>query len=498
MAGDAGLIGRLALKRGMITRDQLREATREQGRHPDKRIGEILVALGIIDEAQLALLLAMQSRLEHRRKPAMRRDTPVPVKRPAPEGVQLGAIALKRVPSSAVRNDGGERTAPSEPPVASELSASVPLMAKPVPMALPRVMAAKPEPLSETARWLQATLADAVSAGASDVLLQPERAVRMRRFGRLHDLTHGPVAAAACDTMLSECLDDRARDDLARDGQATLMFDAGDAGRFRTSVYHAHGGCCGVFHRVPALPPTLDSLGLPSALAKLTTFSSGLVLLSGPTGAGKSSTLAALVHLINEEREDHIVVIERAAECVHAPRVGLVSQLELGRHAATIASALHAAMCEDADVVAVDPLDDATAVEVAVSAADGGQLVIATVATRSAIRAIEYLIDAYPPAQQPQACAWLASSLRAVVSQRLVPASDDQGVVVALEVVYIDDVMRRAIRARQLHEIADAVRVSPNRDNCGLDDWLVKLVRTGHITADIARAQAHNPHNFRA
>ena len=455
------------------------------------------MALGAIDDVQLGKLLALQSRVEQRSKRPPRRETPMPSKRPIPDGVALGAIALKRVASKAARGGAAPPLSDDAPRAPEPLAANAAVVsAKPVPMALPRKMATKKEEVSETTRWLQATLGDATYGGASDVLLQPGRVVRLRRFGRLHDLTTGPVSADACETLLAECLDVAARDDLARDGHVTFVYDAGDAGRFRVNVFHAHGGCSGVFHRVPAEPPTLAALGLPSALAKLTTFSNGLVLVSGPTCSGKSSTVAALVHLINEERDDHILSIERPVECVHNSRVGLVSQLEIGRDAATTATALRSVMREDADVVVVDPLDEADAVVAALAAADGGQLVIATLATRSAVRAIEYLVDAYPPAQQAQACAWLATALRAVVSQRLLPATDDQSTVVALEVVYVDDAIRRAIRERRLEEIPDAVRTS-HLDSCLLDDSLTRLLRGRQISLDVARANAHHPHNFR-
>jgi twitching motility protein PilT len=536
MAIKVGLIGRLAIQQRMITRDQLRDATREQGRHPDRRLGEILVSMGYLDEAQLGKLLAAQSAIETGEvKRPIRRETPMPMKRPVPEGVALAAIALKKIttarppddepPSPTLRREAASaeprspqpsRTVADEP--ASPQPARRPAMSmaavvpsaeaptdpsaranepRPVPMALPRKAEARPGS-TDTGVWLDSMLADAAKVGASDVFLQPGKIARLRRFGRIHDFTDGPIAPAALEKMLADCLDGRARDVFAREGQACFAYESEIAGRYRVSVYHQLGGCAGVFHRVPSAPPSFEELGLPSGLAKLTTFPSGMLLIAGPTCSGKSATIGALVNIINDEREEHILTIDHTIECVHPSKVSLISQIEVGAHATSVASAVRHAVREDSDVIVIDALSDPEAMHEALAAADGGHLVIAGMATLTAVRAIEVIIDAFPTSLQPQACAWLASSLRAVVAQRLMPTRDEKSCILGLEVLYADELVCKHVREHQLGKISGALQNSRGHGSRVLDDSLARLVRAGHISIEVARANALNPNLFRS
>jgi twitching motility protein PilT len=319
----------------------------------------------------------------------------------------------------------------------------------------------------------------------------------MRRFGRIHELTDGPISPAATEKLLADCFDAHAHEVFAQEGQVTFAYQTEFGGRYRVTVYHQLGGCAGVFHQVPSEPPSFDELGLPSAIAKLTTFPNGLLLVAGPVNGGKSSTLAALVNLINEERGDHVLTIEDTIETVHPSRVALLSQIEVGRHAPTQLQALRNALREDPDVITVDPLVDPEAIRAAVAAADSGQLVIGAVPTLTAVRTIDFIIDAFPPSQRAQVCGWLASSLRAVLAQRLLPTPDEKSCVLALEVLYADDMVCKHIRADNTAKINSVLQAGRSRGSRMLDDSLARLVRSGHITMDVARANAHNPNNFR-
>ena len=538
MAVKVGLLGRLALQQGLISNEQLRLAIREQGRHPEKRLGEVLVSRGFIDSGQLEKLLTAQSRIEQKKGQRVRRETPVPTKKPVPDGVALAAIELKQVTATeGVRSPALHEDEPTPDVVKAAVPRPAPKAKraadgpKAVPMALPRTELteddddddhALPEIEAlhdrslrtgahkavqrrsaragdtDTARWLHELLMDAVGGGASDILLQPDRVARFRRFGRMHELTTGPLAAATSEQLLADCLDERARAELARHGQATFVYDAGGVGRFRVSVFHAMRGVSGVFHRVPTTAPTFDELGLPSSIAKLTTFPDGLLLVAGPLASGKSFTLAALVNLINEERPEHIITIENNIECLHPSRVSLVSQIEVGTHALSAAGALRNAVREDSDIIAVDELSGGETVQAAVSAADSGHLVIGVVPMLTAVRTIDWLLDAFPVNQQAQACGWLASSLRAILVQRLLPTADERSSVLALEVLFVDDTIRKHIRSRNTAQIQKVLLSGRSRGSRALDESLTRLLRSGHISFDVARANAINPNMFRS
>jgi twitching motility protein PilT len=205
-----------------------------------------------------------------------------------------------------------------------------------------------------------------------------------------------------------------------------------------------------------------------------------------------------LVNIINDEREEHILTIDHTIECVHPSKVSLISQIEVGAHATSVASAVRHAVREDSDVIVIDALSDPEAMREALAAADGGHLVIAGMATLTAVRAIEVIIDAFPTSLQPQACAWLASSLRAVVAQRLMPTRDEKSCVLGLEVLYADELVRKHVREHQLGKINDALQNSRGHGSRVLDDSLARLVRAGHISIEVARANALNPNLFRS
>ncbi len=472
------LIGRIAVQEGMISREQLRHATREQAHHPQTRLGEWLVDLGYIDEGQLGALLAAQSRLAAESRAARserppRRHTPAPVKQAVPEGVRLGSIALKRVAATQFA---------SEPHKDTENDHQ--------------------KQRAEARTWLLGLLADANKSGASDVLMLPDQPVRLRRFGRLHDFTTGPVSATGTDRLLMQTLSDTDVATLQLTGHVNVAFEAPAVGRFRLQVHREAGGLGGAFHRVQFgdATPSFEDLGLPNWFAGLSNFPHGLVLIVGPAGSGRSTTMTALINLICEERRDHIVVVETPRELRAIRGEALVTQLEVGKHCTSCAEALRDAPRMDADVICLDelPMD---AVDAALQAADTDQLVIATLRAPSAARALEMLVDSYPALDQRAARALVADSVKAVVNQRLVPAinrqtTEESGVVLALEVVHIDDGVRELIRTGAQSKIPTHVQSGGSRGSFLLDKTLLDLVRTGRITVETARAHARHPAKF--
>ncbi len=466
-----GLIGRIAVQLGMITREQLQHATREQGRQPGRRLGEVLIELGYIDEGQLGALLAAQARAEGSVRRS-RRATPVPAKKNVPEGVTLGAVALKRVAISA-------------------LGVS----------AAPQATAALRRDDTEARAWLLGLLTDANVAMASDVIVLPNQPVRLRRFGRVHDFTTGAVSDNGTQRLLMQTLSPEESATLARDGQVSVTFEAPSVGRYRLQVHRDLAGVGGTFHRVhpPEAGTSLADLSLPNWMAGLVNFPHGLVLLTGPMGSGRSTTMSALVHLVTEERSDHIVIVQTPRE--HRPVAGeaLISQLEVGVHCQSVVEATRDAPRMDADVLCIDELPS-DAVDAALRAADTDQLVIATTRSLSAVRSIEQLIDCFPAEERRVAENLVADCLKAVVSQRLIPAIDrdgaESGVVPALEVIQVDDAIRELIRSDRLAQIAAHVQAGRAAGSTTLDATLTELLRQGFISTESARANARNPALF--
>lgn len=493
MSDNTGLLGHLAVKKGLITREQLRMATLEQARHPDKRIGEILVGLGLIDEAQLESLLAaqrgLQSRLQRNRRP-----TPPPSKRGV-DPVALGSIALKRVPRSVAKGGTPKREAEGPPEVAaSTTSADEGGAVKTVGFAMPRPKESRKEP--DTRRWLLSILGDAIECGASDVLFRPDEPVRVRRFGRLQDLTQGPVPARATEPLLDELLEETERAALERTGHVRTVYQHLEVGRFRLDVFRHRQGVGGVFHRVPREPPSIADLGLPSVLAGLANFGRGLVVIVGPRGAGKSSTLTALLDLVNAERSDHVLTIEDTVECVISSRVANVSQLQVGRDVATRLAAMRRAHVEDPDVVAIDALQTDEELREAIQLAESGHLVFATLACPSSVRAIERFVDAYD-SDRTTACRRVADSLKAVIYQRILPSSGDRGAVAVVEIVHVGTSISAAIRDGAIAKIPAMIDAGHSRGSILIDEALARLVRGGVLAAETAAHLAHHPQKFR-
>ncbi len=466
----AALIGRIAVKNEIITPEQLEFAVEEQTRNPGIRLGEVLVDLGYIDEGQLGMLLAMQARESDTRG---RRDTPVPDMKAVPEGVALGAIALKRVAASQAAD------VEIDPEEEEERRR-----------------------LAEARGWLLGLLSDANVTGASDVLILPNQPVRLRRFGRLHDFTTGPVSAAGTESLLMQTLDDEQAAELLREGQITLSFQTPSVGRFRLQLHRELDGLGGTFHRAQLgdVPPAFDDLGLPTWVSAIANFAHGLILIAGPMGSGRSTTMGALANVVAEEGADHVVMIENPRE--HRPAGGdaCITQLEVGVHCTSVRDAILDAPRMDANIICIDELPT-DAVDAALRAADADHVVIATMRSPSSARAIEMLLDAYPNDERRQAGSLIADSVRAVMSQRLVPmvnreGTEEIGVTLALEIIHVDEHIRELIRTDQLDKIS-AYILTGNADGSSLlDTSLTELVRSGRITLDTARANARNPANF--
>ncbi len=337
---------------------------------------------------------------------------------------------------------------------------------------------------------LHKLLSDAIDAGASDVHIHSGSAIQLRVHGQLANMGEAPLSNEEVERMISAALSPEERATLARDGELDLCLVLPDIGRFRTNVYRQQRGFDAVMRAIPNEPPTLEQLGLPADLVKYTQYHQGMVLITGPAGCGKSSTMAALVNLINEEREEHILCVEDPIEYVHQSKKCFVNQRHAGRDTQSFARALRGALREDPDVIVIGELRDLETISLAMTAAETGHFVLATLHTNNSVRTVNRMIGAFPSNQQGQVRTMLSESLRAVISQRLVPRLDETGRVAALEVLVINKAIGNLIRDEKTIQIRSAIQTGKSQGMYLLEQSLNELVSSGTIDREVALALA--------
>lgn len=349
----------------------------------------------------------------------------------------------------------------------------------------------KPEEIFESLLRL------ARSRKASDLHVLADRPAMLRIGGELVKV--GPTLSAdVVEKMIDAQVPERVKEELARDGSCDFALTHWSLGRFRTNVSRQRTGMKLTARPISERVPTLAELGLPESLVTATHHHQGLIVISGPTGHGKTSTLAALVDIINRERTDHIITVEDPIELVHPRKRAVISQREIGTHTRSFAAALKASLREDPDVIAVGELRDTETVRMALSASETGHLVISTMNTPSAAKTIERLIDLFPPGDQAQVRMSLAGGLRMIVSQRLVPSSDRKAVKAAVELLPGSSPLWALIRDNKTFQIPSLQQRGKALGIMRLDDSLAELVKTGHTTVEIAREYADAPEQLEA
>jgi twitching motility protein PilT len=266
--------------------------------------------------------------------------------------------------------------------------------------------------------------------------------------------------------------------------------------RFRANYFEQAQGIAAVFRRIPARIKSLDELALPAAIERLAHVNSGLVLVTGPTGSGKSTTLASIVHRINETYDKHVVTIEDPIEFVHSEQRCVFSQREVGTDAPSFAEALRSAMRQDADVILVGELRDLETISLALQAAEMGALVLATLHTSGAAKTIDRIVDVFPGAEQPRIRLSLGDALAAVVSQLLVPTSDGKGRVAATEILFRCQGLANAIREGATPMIRNLIQSGHRAGMRSMDDSLLELLASKRITFDEANRKATEKQRF--
>jgi twitching motility protein PilT len=348
---------------------------------------------------------------------------------------------------------------------------------------------------------MEALLIDMAQRGASDLLIVSGAPPVFRIGGRLARTTDTPLATDDIHALLATLVTPRLREKIEADGAADfslrLSRAASDedrrAWRFRVNVHRQRGTLAAAIRALPTEVPTLQQLRLPPSLAELVKPQRGLVLVCGPTGSGKSTTLAALVGELNRTEARHIITIEDPIEYEHRNAKSIIEQVEIGRDAPSFASALRASLRQDPDAILVGEMRDLETVATALTAAETGHLILSTLHTSDAAQAIHRIVDVFPPGQQTQIKQQLALSLNAIVVQHLIPRSDNSGRTVAVEVLLANYAVRNHIRNEKLQNLATEITLGKRQGMISLEDSLAALVREGIITAEDARVRSSRP-----
>lgn len=295
------------------------------------------------------------------------------------------------------------------------------------------------------------------------------------------------------EALLLPILDSRHRNELETNGQTDMAYAIPGVGRFRVNVYKQRGTLASAMRCLPFSIPDADSLGIPAEVQALTAKKRGLVLVTGPTGSGKSTTLASLVDIMNRKYPYHIITLEDPIEYLHRHQYSMVNQREIGSDSNDYAQALRAALREDPDVILVGEMRDLETISTALTAAETGHLVLSTLHTIGADKTIDRIIDVFPPNQQQQVRIQLASVLECIISQQLIRREDGRGRVAALEVLFANTAIRNMIRENKTYQIISAMQTGKRQGMQTMDDAIYELFLRGDISADSAVSYAQKP-----
>ncbi|MBM4392802.1 MAG: PilT/PilU family type 4a pilus ATPase [Deltaproteobacteria bacterium] len=349
------------------------------------------------------------------------------------------------------------------------------------------------------ARPIDRMLAHIREIGASDCHITVDEAPWVRFAGTLTRLEGSEVLGAdETKEWIFSILNARQSEELARTGELDFCHAIPEVGRYRVNAFHQRKGWCASFRVIPNLPPTFADLRLPGRLTELLDYHQGIIIISGPAGCGKSTTLAAIVNLINETKSDHVITLEDPIEFVHPVKSALVNQREVGTHTLSFARALRAALREDPDVIIVGEMRDVDTVRLALTAAETGHLVVGTLHTTSAVATVDRLIKSFPPDEQAQVRMGLSESLKYVVCQSLIKRKDGKGRVAVYEVLKGAMSVGTLIRDNKLTQLPSMMQIGRQLGMQTVDIALQELVTAGLISAETAWARAEKPETFEA
>ncbi len=337
----------------------------------------------------------------------------------------------------------------------------------------------------------------AVDGGASDVHVAPGEPFIVRRLGTFVKLKSQKLTPENTRQVVFEILTDEQRKSLTANLQLDFAYQVEGLGRFRGSAMMHNNGLSAVFRVIPFTVPTLQQLGLPEIINRVLDNHQGLILVTGATGHGKSSTLAAMVDYVNTNRAHHILTLEDPIEFVHPLKRGVVNQRQLGHDTLSYANALKGALRQDPDVIVVGELRDLETIELAISASETGHLVIGTLATSNAPKTVDRIIDSFPAGEQSQIRAMISESLKAVITQRLLPSKDGSRMELALEILIGTLSVGNLIRDDKTFQLQSLMQMGKNAGMRLMDDSIMALYKEEKITARTAYTNAGNKALFK-
>jgi twitching motility protein PilT len=340
-------------------------------------------------------------------------------------------------------------------------------------------------------------LIEVMERGASDLHLTAGSPPMVRERGKLNPLDYPAMDPTTVREVVYSILTNDQRQKLETDWQIDFAYSIPSRARFRVNAYFQRASLGAAFRLIPQEMPRLEDLGLPSTLREFTKKPRGFVLVTGPTGSGKSTTLASMLDLINEERQEHIMTVEDPIEFLHRHKRCIVNQREVGADAQSFALALKAALRQDPDVILVGEMRDLETISTALTAAETGHLVFATLHTQDTSQTIDRIVDVFPPAQQHQVRMQLSVALQGIVTQQLLPTADGQGRVAATEVLVPTGGIRNLIREGKTHQIYSALQTGATHGMQTMDASLADLVRRNKISRELAESRAAAPEELR-
>ena len=445
--------------RKVVAGQQLQQAKALVAADPEKPLLRALLELGLISEADSKLILQLYEKSLAGQPPPAARAVVPPTERPPP-AASPGATEVEPAPA-------------------------------PVP-AIPAADAARINAFEH----LHDYLSYAREMEASDLHITAAAPPVLRKYGRLVSLPRDPLTPQQTERLLFQILTEEQKRSVENDKALEFCYRVPDHGRYRSCILQQRMGWDGAFRVISSAVPTFDALGLPEQLQRLTEFNQGLVLITGPKGCGKSTTMATMVDLINRNRSEHIITIEDPVEYNFVPLASQINQREVGAHTKSFAAALRAALREDPDVIVIGELRDRETVSLAITAAETGHLVFGTMHTTSAARTIDRILDVFPPDEQPQIRSMISESIRGIVCQQLIPRKDGSGRALALEVMLNTVAVSNLIRERKLFQIPSIIQTSRQQGMILLDNSLLELVNAGVIDGVEAYYASDNKAHF--
>ena len=339
---------------------------------------------------------------------------------------------------------------------------------------------------------IKEVLKRASEEGASDVHFTAGLPPKMRLSGSLVSMPYESLTGEDTMAAAKEIMSQEQFDHFMEKGEYDMSLSLKEAGRYRVNVFRQQGAAALAFRLVRSEIPSPEELGIPSSVIDLYNRKRGLILVTGPTGSGKSTTLASIIHKVNLCRDAHIITLEDPIEYVHTHKMSMVNQREIGSDTQSYANGLKAALREDPDVILVGEMRDYETISVAVTAAETGHLVLSTLHTIGAASTVDRIIDVFPPHQQQQIRVQLANVLEGIISQQLIPKADGRGRVGAFEVIHVNLAVRNLIREGKTHQLPSIMQTGRRQGMMTMDEAIIQLVRDRKITPQMALSFAQD------